>query len=175
MGETMIHLSSPWWWLVFLLFLLTLRGLCSLSLRIAKQRSMSIDALKEIHERKKAVNRLTKFGVISIAIFGAGYYAGLTEYQRQRYTYTDVLIVARHSPTNFDVQPARMPAWAADDLCDSEDWQQWQKMKRFTFSVKTLPNGTRCKDAEIGGAYEFYMQDGKRLLYPQETISSARY
>lgn len=102
--------------------------------------------------------------------FFAGYsYRGDKE-NRERYTYTDVLIVARHNDRKFTLQPARMQPFDTKPLCSSEDWQKDQKMSLFTFTPRE-----DCWDVEAGGSYVFYMKDGKRITYPQETITDARY
>ena len=98
--------------------------------------------------------------------FTSGYYYRGDQENRQRWTYPDVLILARYDAKNYDVRPADMEKWNAG-LCEDNDWQPWQKLKRFSFKVQKQANGEICLDAFEGG-YEFYTKDGKRILYPQE-------
>lgn len=87
---------------------------------------------------------------------------------RQRYTYTDVLILARHNDRSFTLQPDRMRAWDTDDLCDPEDWQPHQKLISMTFSVRRDATGKACKDVEAGGEWYRYMKDGKPIIFTEE-------
>ena len=87
-----------------------------------------------------------------------------------RYTYTDVLVLERHSDRSFTLQPDRMQPFVTKALCSSEDWQKNQKMRLLTLTPKA-----DCWDVELGGTYVFYTQNGKRITYPQETITDARY
>ena len=126
---------------------------------------------------KMASNVTSAMAISVLGLCGLSFFAGYSfrgdRENRQRYTYTDVLILARHDPKTYDVRPARMEAWQAG-LCEDNDWQPWQKLRRFSFQVRKNAQGEICLDALEGG-YEFYTQNGKRILYPQENLTDARY
>jgi hypothetical protein len=92
--------------------------------------------------------------------------AEAVEALRARYTYMDVLIVARHDDHTFTLQPKWMDEWGAT-TCTPVDWQAGQKMKFVTY-VQHTDGKSSCKDVSLPGAYEFYMQDGKRLIFTKE-------
>jgi len=93
---------------------------------------------------------------------GLGYAAHNWQFSHNRYLYTDVLVLERHDAQNFTIQPARMQPWHAH-TCTPVDWQPFEKMRLLMF--QQLSN---CKEVGRRGAFEFYEQQGKRLLFPQE-------
>lgn len=96
---------------------------------------------------------------------GTGYAGHDWLFARNRYLYTDVLIVTRHDAQNFTVQPSRMQPWKAH-TCTPVDWQPLQKMKMLLY--QQLQD---CKEVGARGAFEFYEENGKRLLFPQEVTN----
>ncbi len=107
-----------------------------------------------------------------ILILCIGFLGGLAwqdhEFNANRHTYTDVLVVARYDDKNFTIQPARMTPWNAT-TCDATDWQPGQKMRLLTFQQRTS-----CKDVGVRGAYEFFTDHGKRMIFNQE-VANVRY
>jgi len=107
-----------------------------------------------------------------ILILCIGFLGGLAwqdhEFNANRHTYADVLVVARHDDKNFTIQPARMTPWNAT-TCDATDWQPGQKMRLLTYQQRT-----GCKDVGVRGAYEFYTDHGKRMIFNQE-VANVRY
>jgi len=93
---------------------------------------------------------------------GLGYAAHNWQFSRSRYRYTDVLVLERHDAQNFTIQPARMQPWHAH-TCTPVDWQPFEKMRLLIFQQLS-----DCKEVGRRGAFEFYEQQGKRLLFPQE-------
>lgn len=71
----MILHSSLFWLLAFLLFLLILRGLYSLGLRIAKEKSMSDVMLENIRQREINLSRWTRSAVFGLSCFIGGWLA----------------------------------------------------------------------------------------------------
>ena|SRR5690349_14731291 len=132
----MIHSIN--FWLYLLLFLLTLRGLCSLLIFVAKQRSMGIDRLTRLHEKEQALNRLTKaVALLAIGIAGGihiGYDSRNAELVSGFVFYTDVLINPPSQPnTDYDIQPARMKP-IPSKICESSvDWQFGETLNDLTF------------------------------------------
>lgn len=107
-----------------------------------------------------------------------GYYYRADREQRVRYTYKDVLIVARADDRHFTLQPARMQPFTTGLLCDAETdldyWQPLQKMESLTFSLGKTSDGRDCKDVEHGGEYSFYKDHGKPITFRQEVLDARK-
>lgn len=97
-----------------------------------------------------------------------GYVEGQWELTRNRYTYTDVLVVERDDDQDFLLRPARMASWNAH-TCAPTDWLPGQKMQVLTYQQKL-----GCKDVAGPGAFEFYTKQGKRIIFREE-IANAGY
>ncbi len=65
-----------------------------------------------------------------ILILCIGFLGGLAwqddEFNANRHTYTDVLVVARYDDKNFTIQPARMTPWNAT-TCEATDGRQGKR------------------------------------------------
>jgi hypothetical protein len=105
-----------------------------------------------------------------ILVYFFGHAVGFTDGQwallKDRYTYTDVLVVERHDAQDFTLQPARMVAWQAH-TCEPVDWMPGEKMRVLTYQQKK-----GCKDVSLRGAFEFYTSHGERVNYFKENANA---
>lgn len=98
--------------------------------------------------------------------FSAGYIWKDYEFNRNRYLYTNVLVLDKQDNKHFTLRPERMSAWEYVS-CVPMDWNKSEKMKRLHFQWRK-ESGQDCKDATESGDYEFYSSQGKRILYEEE-------
>jgi hypothetical protein len=125
--------------------------------------SESIPEVRQRGERTVWISTLTLLIGIGLGISWSNW-----RFLANRYTYADVLIVARHDARNFTLQPARMQPFEAR-TCSDTDWQRLEKMRILTYQ-----QSSNCKEVGARGAVDFYSEHGKRILYPQE-MTDARF
>ena len=163
------------WLPVYLLSLATVRGLWSLGSSIVVNQNTDPQIIQKAQASTRTANKWLKASAIALISFVGGIHYERALQNRDRYTYTDVAVVARNGPQNFTLQPARMQPQEFDDLCDRENWQPNERLIKLVYSIKTLPNGSTCKDIERGGEWSRYTTNGKPTLFPQEILTDARY
>jgi hypothetical protein len=92
--------------------------------------------------------------------FAGGYQYRMASEVKQRFTYSDALVVERYDDLNFLIQPARMQPkeWTS---CYPLDFERGQKMKSVTYQQRK-----GCKDLTVNGEYDFWMDGPNRIKFP---------